>query len=69
MTTIPNVDDMDDELLMKHLEFRHEGDLRVKFKAEPDRAERRLEAPREWRTFHNTMHRLSPNTYNHEHLE
>jgi hypothetical protein len=69
MQLVANVADMDDELLMKHLEFRHASDLRMSFETEPDRTERRLAAPKEWRTYHDTLHRLSPNGYDHEHEE
>lgn len=65
---IPSVDTMDDETLMKHLELRHEADLRMEFREEPDYAERRMYAPREWRTYHDTMHRLQRERYKHEHL-
>lgn len=66
---IPSVDDMDDETLMKHLELRHEDDLRLTFKPEPGRTERRLAAPGLWRTYHNTMHRLYSNKYDHRHRD
>lgn len=69
MLTIPTVSGMQDETLMKHLELRHASDLRMSFKVEPDRTERRLAAPQEWRTYHDTLHRLSPNGYDHEHEE
>lgn len=69
MPTIPSVSDMDDETLMKHLEYRHADDLRMSFDIEPDLTERRLRAPVEWRTYHDTVHRLSPQNYKHQHLE
>lgn len=62
-----SVQAMDDEALMCHLEESHPGDLRLKFQAEPGRTERRLAAPGLWRTYHDTMHRLSPNNYQHTH--
>lgn len=65
--TIPSVSEMDDETLMKHLELRHEDDLAMSFKPEPDREERRLHAPKEWRTYHDAMHRLYPRKYEHKH--
>lgn len=66
---VQSVEVMDDETLMKHLENRHDDDLRMDFKVEPGRAERRLTAPREWRTFHQAMHRLYPRKYDHNHGE
>lgn len=65
--SIPSVADMSDEILMKHLELRHEDDLAVVFEVEPDRDERRLRAPKEWRTYHDAMHRLYPRKYDHRH--
>jgi hypothetical protein len=66
---IPPVAVMDDETLMKHLELRHGDELLMTFLPEPERSARRLRAPKEWRTFHETMHRLHPNDYNHSHNE
>lgn len=67
MVHIPSVEDMDDETLMKHLELRHEDDLKMSFEAEPDRTERRMHAPKEWRTYHDAVHRLYPRKYEHTH--
>jgi hypothetical protein len=64
---IPPVTVMDDETLMKHLELRHEDGLLMRFLPEPDRAERRMKSPKEWRTYHETMHRISDTPYDHEH--
>jgi len=58
---------MDDEELMCHLERFHPGDLRLKFQVEPGRTERYLAAPELWRTYHDTLHRLYPNNYEHTH--
>lgn len=69
LVRVPPVSVMGDETLMKHLELRHDNDLRMEFKPEPDREERRLHAPREWRTYHDKVHELHPNTYDHEHNE
>ena len=63
------VADMDDETVMKHLEFRHEDDLKMAFKPEPDRTERRLNNAETWRTYHNSMHRLYPRKYEHTHRD
>jgi len=64
---IPPVGVMDDETLMKHLDLRHDNELRMRFVPEPDREERRLVAGKEWRTYHDTMHRLNAERYDHEH--
>jgi hypothetical protein len=73
MTTLPvqvtGIEVMGDETLMLHLELRHRNDLSLEFVVDPDRPERRLHASAEWRTFHNTMHRLQPNSYDHLHTE
>lgn len=58
---------MDDEGLMSHLERFHPGDLRLKFQAAPGEARRSLAAPGTWRIYHDTLHRLSPNNYEHTH--
>lgn len=68
MPTVPAVGDMDDETFMRHMEHRHAGDLAMSFEREPDRAARRLRAPVEWRTYHETLHRMRPEGYEHEHL-
>jgi hypothetical protein len=67
MLLIPSVYNMDDETLMKHLENRHADDLRLEFRVEPDRTERRLQNSEVWRTYHETMHRLYPQKYEHSH--
>lgn len=64
-----SVEGMEDEHLMLHFENRHAGDLSMEFRPEPGRIERRLSSPREWRTYHNTLHRLMPEKYDHEHEE
>jgi hypothetical protein len=66
---IPPVGKMGDETLIKHFELRHSNDLSMEFVPEPDRAEPRLHAPKEWRTYHETAHRLNPYAYDHEHNE
>ncbi len=60
---------MDDESLMQHLESEHPGDLRMKFVVRPGKSGRELGNPKEWRTYHNTLHRLHPNKYGHSHEE
>lgn len=67
MVRIPGVSVMDDETVMLHLELRHDDDLKMNFKPEPDRSKRRLTAPKEWRTYHDVMHRLYPHKYDHRH--
>lgn len=64
---VPPVHSMDDETLMRHLEEQHPGDLKLEFKAEPDREERRLRNPEVWRTYHDAVHRLAVQPYQHEH--
>lgn len=66
---VPPVSVMKDETLIKHLELRHDNDIRMQFLPEPDREDARLHAPKEWRTYHQTMHRLNPGSYDHEHNE
>jgi hypothetical protein len=66
---IPPVTAMEDETLMLHLELRHDDDLKMSFEKEPDREERRTAAPKEWRTYHDAMHRLYPAKYDHAHNE
>jgi antitoxin component of MazEF toxin-antitoxin module len=62
---VPPVSVMVDETLIKHLELRHGNDLTLQLSASP----RGLAAPVEWRTYHETMHRLNPADYDHEHNE
>ena len=66
---VPAVSVMKDETVMLHLEHRHTDDLEMNFLPEPDRAERRMMAPEVWRTYHQTLHRLHPNEYDHVHNE
>lgn len=66
---VPPVAAMDDETVMKHLELRHGGDLAMEFLPEPDRTERRMHAPTEWRTYHQQLHSLHVNDYDHLHNE
>lgn len=66
---VPPAEDMSDQILIKHLELRHGDDLKQKFTTEPGQTEPRLNAPREWRTYHNAMHRLYPRKYDHYHEE
>lgn len=65
--TIPDVREMDDETVMKHLEFRH-PEVTMKFVPEPGRSERRMAAPDAWRGLHQANHRMYPHRYDHDHL-
>lgn len=67
ITRVPSIDVMDDETVMLHLENRHADELAMTFLPEPDRKARRMMAPVEWRTYHETMHYLHHNKYDHEH--
>jgi hypothetical protein len=69
LVRVPAVLVMDDETVMLHMEHRHADELEMNFLPEPDRAERRMMAPSLWRTYHNMMHRLHPNDYDHVHNE
>ena len=66
---VVSVDDMDDETLIRHLESRHADDLRMSFQPDPDTGKRTLAAPKEWRTYHQSMHRLYPRKYEHRHRD
>jgi hypothetical protein len=71
LVRVPSVQDMDDETLMLHFEHRHSDQLKLQFKPEPDSGKRRLHGSKEWRTFHETIHRLemSDAGFDHEHKE
>jgi hypothetical protein len=58
VSRVQPVGDMDDEQFMRHMEKRHSDALKMTFKVEPDRTERRLRSPQEWRTFHDKIHEL-----------
>jgi hypothetical protein len=58
VSRVTPVDEMTDEHLMRHLESRHSDALKLKFLCEPDRTERRLRSPVEWRAFHDKIHEL-----------
>ena len=61
------VQQISDENLMKHLELRHGGDLKLEFTVEPGRTERRLVDRVTWEIYHDTMHRISVTGYSHWH--
>jgi hypothetical protein len=67
MTTVPSIDDMDNETFLKHMDARHASDFRNgPLSAHPDTAD-------EWvgpyREFHERLHELAvPGQYDHEHL-
>lgn len=58
---------MDDEALMSHFESSHADDLAMEFRPEPGRIDRRLSSPSAWKTYHETLHRLMPEKYGHNH--
>lgn len=60
---------MDDEWLMRHFETEHPDDLSMKFRPRPGKINRELAAPKEWRTYHEALHRLWPAKYAHDHNE
>jgi hypothetical protein len=66
---VPAIHVMNDETVMLHLENRHADELAMNFLPEPDRVERRMMAPREWRTYHEALHFLNPDKYDHYHNE
>jgi hypothetical protein len=67
LVRVPPVTAMVDETLMLHLEKRHSEDLAMRFLPEPEREERRLNASIEWRTYHEYLHRIQGDEYDHEH--
>lgn len=77
MVSVPSVEDMSDEILMKHMEARHGESLALKFRDEPDRAKRglprRLHNPETWRIYHDKLHELydgrETGPYRHVHKE
>lgn len=60
---------MDDEWLMRHFETEHPDDLSMEFRPRPGKINRELAAPKAWRTYHETLHRLWPAKYAHDHNE
>lgn len=58
---------MSDETFMKHLEKRHQHEMKMKFTVEPGRTERRMRARKEWEAFHETIHRIATTQNNHWH--
>lgn len=57
---VPSVQDMDDQILIKHMAARHDEDLRFDIsKPEPEQKKPRLRGSgKVWRTFHDKMHEL-----------
>ena len=68
---IPLAERLDDETLIKHLENRHRGSLRLHFTPEPERVRlgkpRRLLARLAWEAFHGVLH--ASGTLPHVHVE
>lgn len=50
--------EMDDESFMKHMERRHSDALKLQFKVEPGRTERRTTSRRMWDIYHDKIHEL-----------
>jgi hypothetical protein len=82
MIRVPSVRDMDDATMIKHMQHRHDEDIKsINIgHQEPDRVAAglppRLRAGVEWRTFHNKMHELydgrvdgARDMYDHVHKE
>lgn len=55
----PALQDMSDEIIMRHLEHRHAKDLALEFRVLPGQTERRLEARSTWIAYHDALHRLA----------
>jgi hypothetical protein len=82
LVRVPSVRDMTDEIMIKHMQHRHDediGHINIGYE-EPDRKAkglpRRLRAGVEWRTFHDKMHELydgrtdgAAGMYDHVHKE
>lgn len=58
MAQVRPVEEMDDESFILHMEKRHADALRLEFKVEPDRTERRVTSRSTWDIFHNKIHEL-----------
>lgn len=58
VTRVQPVGDMDDEQFMLHMEKRHADALKLEFKVEPGRTERRLRSGGAWMVFHDKIHEL-----------
>lgn len=68
---VPPAERMHDEDLIRHLEKRHRGALKLKFVPEPDQAAadkpRRLLARLAWEAFHGVLHKSG--RHDHRHVE
>lgn len=60
---------MNDQELIAHFEKFHPDDLAMEFRPRPGKILAELSAPKEWRTYHETLHRLWPAKYDHDHNE
>lgn len=68
LVRIPPVKLMGDETLVNHLELRHGNDLSMEF-PESGHVERRLHDSHVWRTYHDKVHELRGESYDHVHNE
>ena len=69
MKRVKPIEQVSDENFMKHLELRHPGDLKMEFKVEPGRDHRRMHCRSAWEAFHEAIHRISADPYDHFHAE
>jgi hypothetical protein len=60
---------LQDQELISHFEEFHPTDLAMEFRPRPGKIRAELSAPKEWRTYHETLHRIWPGKYNHDHNE
>lgn len=75
MALVPSVRNMDDEILIKHMEARHQEMIAEGVKLHANEAARKVRLGVEWRTFHDKMHELydgrvvgdGENFFNHTH--
>lgn len=62
LVTVPNADDMDDEIFQKHFNARHLPDIRLEGNIRID--DRNLAA---FRAYHERIHALGLGNFDHEH--
>jgi hypothetical protein len=68
-TLVPAVEDMTDEIFLRHLERRHPEDLEVKFPANADGSPRTLATRIAFEALHALRHRTDPERFDHDHKE
>lgn len=67
---VPPVSRMSDDTLIKHFELRHGNDLSMKsVPAIPEGDSKRLNDPHVWRTYHQKVHEMRSEDYDHAHNE